>query len=340
MTNGNNSSRYASFGVQDFICDPFFQDWILYPEAEPAATAWWEEWTTSHPEKKETIRDAKMLLQSLYFEEQIPADDTIQQSLAAAQEKIAEFATTTPVRRMPQGWWAAAAAAGIILCAGLGYFISSSRHTQLSYATAYGEMQTLYLPDSSRLILNAHSSIRYSKEWQPGHAREVWLDGEAFFDVRPAGASTFQVHTKDLAVEVLGTTFDIRGRRGKTEVVLQSGKIKVRFTASAHADLVMTPGDRIIFDPVTASLAHTTIAPEKYTSWKDKRLTDATLPEILQYLEDNYHKTFILEDETLAKRKIGGVILLDNLDDALFALSTVLNANLIQHQDTIIIRPR
>ena len=338
MTNGNNSGRYARYGVQDFICDPFFQDWILHPEA--TAAAWWEEWMTSHPEKTETINDAKMLLQSLYFEEQIPADDKVQQSLAAAQEKIAEFATTAPVRRIPRVWWAAAVAAGIMLYAGISYLITSSRHTQLSYATAYGEMQTLHLPDSSRLILNAHSSVRYSKEWQPGQAREVWLDGEAFFDVRSAGASTFQVHTKDLTVEVLGTAFDIRGRRGKTEVVLQSGKIRVRFTTGAHADLLMTPGDRIIFDPATSSLAHTTIAPEKYTSWKDRRLTDATTAEILQYLGDNYHKTFILEDETLARRKIGGVILLDNLDDALFALSTVLNANLIQHQDTIIIRPR
>ena len=338
MTNGNNSGRYSTYSAQDFICDPFFQDGILHPET--AAAAWWEEWMTSHPEKTETINNARLLLQSLYFDEQVPADDKVQQSLAAAQEKIAEFATSAPVRRMPRVWRAAAAAAGIILCGGIGYLINSSRHTQLSYATAYGEIQTLYLPDSSRLILNAHSSVRYSKEWQPGQAREVWLDGEAFLDVRSAGASPFQVHTKDLTVEVLGTAFDIRGRRGKTEVVLQSGKIRVRFTTGAHADLVMTPGDRIIFDPATAALAHTTIAPEKYTSWKDRRLTDATTAEILQYLEDNYHKTFILEDEMLAKRKIGGVILLDNLDDALFALSTVLNANLIQHQDTIIIRPR
>jgi ferric-dicitrate binding protein FerR (iron transport regulator) len=60
----------------------------------------------------------------------------------------------------------------------------------------------------------------------------------------------------------------------------------------------------------------------------------------LQYLEDNYHKTFILEDPAIAGKHIGGVILLDNLDDALFALSTVLNANLTHHQDTITIRPR
>ncbi len=102
----------------------------------------------------------------------------------------------------------------------------------------------------------------------------------------------------------------------------------------------MTPGDKIIYDTAKAALGHAEIIPENYTAWKDKKLTDATVGEITQYLEDNYHKTIILEDETLAHRKIGGVILLDNLDDALFALSTVLNVNVIQHQDTLILKPR
>jgi len=337
MTNGDNNGHYASYGVPEFICDPFFQDWIIDPEGESAA--WWKDWIARHPEKASETTQARQLLQSMYFEEHIPSEDAAQRSLAAVRGKITQE-PTVPVRHMRRIGWAAAAIAGVVLCAGLGYLLTGRHNTQLSYATPYGEMRTLYLPDSSRLILNAHSSVRYTGAWQTGQAREVWLDGEAFFDVRSVAASTFLVHTKDLTVEVLGTAFDIRGRRGKTEVVLQSGKIKVRFTAGSHADLVMAPGDRITFDPATAVLAHTTTAPEKYTSWKDRRLTDASIGEILQYLEDNYHKTFILENPALAEKKIGGVILLDNLDDALFALSTVLNANLIHHQDTIIIRPR
>jgi len=337
MTNGDNNGRYAGYGVPEFICDPFFQDWIIHPQGESAA--WWQDWMIRHPEKTTTVSDARQLLQSLYFEEHVPEEGAALQSLASAREKIATTASPgRPIRKTR--WWAAAAAAIVILCVSLIYLVTVDHHTQLSYNTSYGETLSLYLPDSSRLILNAHSSVRYGKKWRPGQTREVWLEGEAWFDVRSTAASTFLVHTKDLTVEVLGTSFDIRGRRGKTEVVLQSGKIRLRFTGGGHADLLMRPGDRIILDPATAALTHTTTEPEKYTSWKDRRLTDATIGEILQYLEDNYHKTFILEDPSLADRHIGGVILLDNLDDALFALSTVLNANLIHHQDTITIRPR
>jgi transmembrane sensor len=353
MTNGENSGRYADYDMPDFICDPFFQEWIIHPDGGHAA--FWEGWVRQHPEKAQTIDEARLLLLSMSFEEDFPDERMVQQSLAIVREKMdgMERVVTIPqaegtaygpeptsggrIRRIR---WAAAVAAAVVVGTAIGYFLIDERHAQRSYATQYAEIQTLYLPDSSKLILNAHSSVRYNKEWKPGQVREVWLDGEAYFDVRSVAASTFFVHTKDLTVEVLGTAFDIRNRRGKTEVVLQSGKIRVRFPAGGHADIVMTPGNKLHYDPAKAALAHANVIPENYTAWKDKKLTDATAGQIIEYLEDNYNKTIILENETLADKKIGGVILLDNLDDALFALSTVLNVNVIQHQDTLILKPR
>ena len=278
--------------------------------------------------------------------EQFPSDEQVRQSLASARERIAEGkgrVVALPLDgqrgRIRRIGWAAAVIAGIGIAGVIGYLSKSPRPAELSYATPYGELRTLYLPDSTKLVLNAHSSVRYA-DWKPGQAREVWLDGEGYFDVRPDKASIFRVHTKDLTVEVLGTTFDIRNRRGKTEVVLETGRIRVRFPAGAHDDLVMTPGDKIIYDSAKMEMAHTVTIPRNYTSWKDRRLTEARVGDILLYLEDNYHKTFILEDPNFAGKKIGGVILLDDLNDALFALSTVLDATIIQRQDTIIFKKR
>ena len=345
MQKGKNSGQYASFALSDFMTDPFFQDWVIFPEGE--AGAFWEDWLERHPEKAETIREAKMLLESVGFEEQLPKEEEVQQSLARAREiiaagsgRIVELSLDRQRGRIRRIGWAAAVIAGIGIATVIGLLSKDHRPAEESYATQYAEIQTVYLPDSSKLILNAHSSVRYSKEWKPRQAREVWLDGEAYFDVRAKAATTFFVHTKDLTVEVLGTSFDIRGRRGKTEVVLQSGKIKVVFPAGSHDEVVMAPGDKIIYDPAKAALVQTATIPENYTLWKDKKLTDATVGEIVRYLEDNYNKTIILDNPALANRKIGGVILLDNLDDALFALSTVLNVNVIQHQDTLILKPR
>jgi transmembrane sensor len=303
-------------GENDFINDPFFQDW------------------------------ASTLLESIHFVEQFPSDEQVGQSLASARERIAEGGgrvVALPLDRqrgrIRRIGWAAAVIAGIGIASLIGYLSKSHRPAEQSYATPYGEMRTLYLPDSSKLVLNAHSTVRYAN-WRPGQTREVWLDGEGYFDVRPEQNSIFRVHTKDLTVEVLGTTFDIRNRRGKTEVVLETGKVKIRFPEGSHEDLVMQPGDKIIYDPVVSQIAHTVTVPQNYTSWKDKKLVEPTVGDILDYLEDNYHKTFILEDPTFAGKKIGGVILLDDLNDALFALSTVLDATIIQRKDTIIFKKR
>ena len=345
MEKGRNSGQYASFTLSDFITDPFFQDWVIFPEGE--AATFWGDWLERHPEKVEMIKEARMLLESVGFEEQLPTEEEVQQSLARAREIIATgsgrvvgLSVDRQRGRIRRIGWAAAVIAGIGIATVIGYLSKDHRSAERSYATPYGELRTLYLPDSSKLVLNAHSSVRYAGSWRPGQVREVWLDGEGYFDVRPDKAATFLVHTKDLVVEVLGTTFDIRNRRGKTEVVLETGRIRVRFAAGIHEDVMLAPGDRVIYDPAKTELAHTFTVPENYTSWKDKKLMEPTVGEILDYLEDNYHKTFILEDPTLAGKKIGGVILLDNLNDALFALSTVLNVNIIQRKDTIILKKR
>jgi transmembrane sensor len=345
MKKGENRGQYARFTLSDFIADPFFQDWVIHPEG--GAAMFWNDWVPRHPEKAEMIREARMLLESVGFEEQLPKEEEVQQSLARAREIIAagsgrvvELPLDGRRGRIRRTGWAAAVIAGIGIATVIGYLSKSHRPAEQSYATPYGEMRTLYLPDSSKLVLNAHSSVRYAGNWRHGQVREVWLDGEGYFDVRQDKASTFLVHTKELTVEVLGTAFDIRNRRGKTEVVLETGRIRVLFRAGIHEDVVLAPGDRIIYDPAKTELAHTVTVPENYTSWKDKKLIEPTVGEILDYLEDNYHKTFILEDSTLAGKKIGGVILLDNLNDALFALSTVLNVNIIQRQDSIILKKR
>lgn len=332
MIDGGKSDRYAGFGVPELVCDPFFQDGVINPEGESAA--FWRAWVTAYPDKKEVVEEARQLLETLSFVDHVPGEAQVEASLRRAL-KFIEEKPGSGIRRI--AWLAAAAiATAVCLIAGYRYW----QGTQRVYATPYAQTRVLYLPDSSRVVLNAHSECRLGGAWKPGTPREVWLDGEAFFDVRPMAGAVFLVHSGGLTVEVMGTSFDIRNRRGKTEVVLQSGKVRLLFADGGHQDLVMTPGDKIVYDPQASVLVHTETRPENYTSWKDKKLTDVSVGEIANYLEDNYHKTVIFQDTTMARRMVGGAVLLDNLDDALFALSTILDANIIQRNDTLMIQPR
>jgi ferric-dicitrate binding protein FerR (iron transport regulator) len=176
------------------------------------------------------------------------------------------------------------------------------------------------------------------------------LQGEAFFDVKHLNRDEtrlkegdhFTVHLQGLDIEVLGTSFNIRSRRGKTEVVLQSGKIKVSFK-NKDPDIIMKPDDIIVYNQAENKITRNITVARDYTGWKERRLVlhDPTISEILNYLEDNFGKKIILEKKDLGSKKIEGPILFNDLDDALFVISTVLQAEVIKEgNNTIIIRVR
>jgi ferric-dicitrate binding protein FerR (iron transport regulator) len=169
------------------------------------------------------------------------------------------------------------------------------------------------------------------------------LEGEAFFNIKRIYDSLpnerFIVHVKNANIEVLGTQFNVRERRDKTEIVLQQGKIKVTFTSGTEPDIILQPGQIVTIGDHKQTVISKTTAPEEYTAWKNKKLilTNATLKEIVEYLEDNFGKQIVLTDAVLANRRIEGTFKLDNLDDAMLFLSKALNLNIIHQDSTLFI---
>ncbi|MBS1563350.1 MAG: FecR domain-containing protein [Bacteroidetes bacterium] len=309
---------------------------------------------------KEELEQAKLLLEHVSIKEHLPDAGKLEASLAAGMEAITAYEEQVSQRsariRYIRRVWAAAAIAGItVVAAGLLYNKNTRALQPVEYATAFGDTHKMYLPDSSLVILNAHSSLRHNG-FVKGRPREVWLEGEAYFKVRhlagrpDAGAEEkegapyerFLVQTKELTVEVLGTAFDIRQRRGKTEIVLEEGSIRVSFKNASHIPLIMKPGDMLSFDPAAARLERSTTAPADYTGWTSGKLQlpNPGMPQIVQYLEDNYGYKVIIKDPALLTKSVEGPILFDNLDDVLFVLSKVLNADIVKKDSTLIFSPR
>jgi transmembrane sensor len=113
----------------------------------------------------------------------------------------------------------------------------------------------------------------------------------------------------------------------------------VSFKDESRGDMIMKPGEVITYDHNANAISQAIAVPENYTAWKENKLmlNNPTVHEIVAYLEDNFGKKIILQDEKLGERKIDGPILLTNLDDALFILSTVLSADVIPKDSSIII---
>ena len=177
--------------------------------------------------------------------------------------------------------------------------------------TPFGETKAVELPDGSTVTINANSRLSYAANWQTEGDREVWLDGEAFFSVtHTADNQRFIVHTNQIDVEVLGTEFNVKNRRSKTEIMLASGKVKLTANIKenvqepatrSHDDspgsetgtartMIMNPGELVEFSEETKGFKTKIVSPEKYAAWVDNEwvFDQSSLREAIQILEDYY----------------------------------------------------
>ena len=144
--------------------------------------------------------------------------------------------------------------------------VASVSDQGIEVSNTTGTEQNIKLADGTVIRLKPHSSLRYGKTFNEAK-REVFLSGEAFFQVKRNPHKPFVVHTGELVTEVLGTSFLIRQRPGgnTTEVAVASGKVSV-YTQTAGGDrqrngVILTPNQQVSFDAATRTIS-TGIVPQ------------------------------------------------------------------------------
>ena len=210
--------------------------------------------------------------------------------------KIEAKKNTLPKRirkRRPAPWYRVAAVlVGLLLTASAYLVYQQWARATIRYATEYGEIKNIILPDGSTVVLNANSSLRYSTDWQAHTDRCVWLEGEAYFSVvHTQDGQRFLVQTGNVSVEVLGTEFNVSKRREDTQVVLSSGQVKLSIPHQQDTTKVlMQPGDLVKYSSSNQKIIQRTVSPERHTAWKDQKLLldNTSLAEIALFLEDYY----------------------------------------------------
>jgi ferric-dicitrate binding protein FerR (iron transport regulator) len=328
---------YSPYCVQDFVMDDYFRKWVQNPDAN--TNAFWHSWLAEHPQKKPYIDEARQIVLHLSFQTDLLPEQSmnrIWQKLDTVYEEQKVSQHLSPVTIIKQApakglwnrWYAMAAVFTIVLLgSAIVYFLLKPTDTFITQTTQYGQTKTLYLPDSSTVTLNANSSLRFSDTWNSKQIREVWLEGEAYFHVlkknNATGPSRFIVHTRQLQVEVLGTTFTVNNRHGNTKVVLNSGKVKLAGNGPQLAEpLVMQPGEYVEFSEKDKQLTRKLVNPSYYSSWTENKLifNNTTLAEIAQLIEDNYGLKVYLKDKALAGRSFTATLPAGNMQTLLLAL--------------------
>jgi transmembrane sensor len=200
--------------------------------------------------------------------------------------------------------------------------------------TNFAENKKIDLPDGSQVILNANSSLTYSKNWDAVEDRKVWLEGEGYFNVKKGviKGQKFEVVANDVSVIVQGTMFNVNSREDKVEVFLEEGKISLITQSDKNSPKVMEPGDFVSYLPKSKELkfSQKLIENQNVSSWKDGALIfqDADLSEVLKKLNEIYGIEFEIEDQKILDRKISAGIPVEQLDVAIIMLSDVLGVEI------------
>ncbi|MEO5684811.1 MAG: FecR domain-containing protein [Chitinophagaceae bacterium] len=337
-----NFEKYTQFTLQDFLADDDFIQWAIKPTEENIA--FWNAFLVAHPHKEDMVQKAADTIKQ-YRQQDIFSNESRKNLLwQRIESSIATQPVITSHRRVVGLTAFMRVAAAVIIIGGLSFWMISRNASpeQYSFATAFGEVKTITLPDQSQVTLNGNSSITYSGSWKKNAAREVWIKGEGYFNVTHLNndsmhikpAERFIVHCGDLNIEVLGTTFNVKARHGKTNVALITGKIKIDYATAAveNKTIVMAPGDYVEYKASKLVAAKKLPKPAQVSTWTVNEITftDATLKEIAETLQDNYGYTVSVKEDSLLRLKIEGDISVNNITDLLDVLTTSLNITIQQ----------
>ncbi|EAZ80854.1 FecR family protein [Algoriphagus machipongonensis] len=302
----------SNFTVEDFVLDSDFREWILFPNKRRNLK--WEDYINKNPQSLENIRVARQIVLNMpasnYKMDEHQVDglwDAIEGKLET-NEKIPEESESLPLNsqatisrfekqqsntRSKFNFLKVAAILVFGLILGLLYYSQAPEEETpevhwLTFSTKPGVKSSLKLSDGTVVKLNSGSTIKYVKDFV-GDTREIFLEGEAFFEVAHDTLKPFIVHTQDISTKALGTSFNIKaGQGGKIAISLITGKVEVKSEDVPDFLDYLIPGEQIQALAHSKSWEKSAFDSERVMAWLDQTIIfDKTpLPEAVKMLEN------------------------------------------------------
>jgi len=225
---------------------------------------------------------------------------------------------------------------------------NSSDPEKLVYNTIkipYGKKFRLQLSDGTFVHLNSGTTLKYPVKFIAGENRQVFLDGEAFFDVAKDKKHPFVVNADELNVRVLGTHFNVSNypEDPLTDVVLVEGSVGMyqsnqEFDAAKNT--ILKPGFKGSFNKENAKISTKAVITDIYTSWINGGLTfrNMTFKNIITKLERRYNVTIINKNEKLANEKFNASFKEESIENVMSYFNEIHGINYTIKNNQILIK--
>lgn len=214
---------------------------------------------------------------------------------------------TIRLRRIRNSWMAAAAVILAIITIGIFFQHDESpkKSTVENISIKHQENRLIFLADGSKVILSMGSKLSYPSSFDGKETREVYLEGQAFFDIRHNDRKPFIVHTGNLQTTVLGTAFNIKALPGDKEITVSVTRGKVKVTDRDKVLGVITPNQEIKYNKQQDNSEMKTVKDHHYLDWKseDLLLDNVTVAEAARVLEEEYKVAITINDPAVSSQR-------------------------------------
>lgn len=204
--------------------------------------------------------------------------------------------------------------------------------------TLPGQKSTVTLPDGSIVSLNSGSKIRYASDFAQGN-RDIYLEGQAFFDVFENPESPFVVTCRNTQVEALGTSFDVDAfSEGQVRVSLVTGKVKLS-AAGTTENMLLLPGQFSIVRKDNTMTEAAAFVESDVLAWKNGKMIfrELTLEEIIPTLE-LWYGVKILNQTKIKSKHFYGTFEKESLDNVLHNIGLSMGFSYEFQGDTVVLK--
>ena len=368
---------YKNYQAEEFATDPSFRNWKLGDSEEDAR--FWTGWLAQHPDKRRDIEKATLLLEAVHESFDQVSEPEIRheiQRLAGQLDQLPQVSPdseeTIPLPRRPwmaRSWQVAAVTLVGLMSLGWWWFNKSAfESSPITYtdlvtdpSLSLTEVQntttsskSVRLADGSLITLKPGSKLSYQSDFT-GPKREVYLSGEAFFEVARNPEKPFFVYAEQLVTKVLGTSFTVRAHpsEAQIQVLVKSGRVAVFPNQRGNDpsgkekptnEVVLTPNQQVVFLARENQFARSLVAiPELLEEMEEKPgfVFKATpIREVFEKLENAYGIEIVFDVELMQDCYLTASFTDEPLFEKLDLITRTLNASYQQVDGQIVISSR
>ena len=159
--------------------------------------------------------------------------------------------------------------------------------------------------------MNENSKLELSKNFNSNGKREVYLSGEAYFDIIHDASHPFVVHTGKIFTTVLGTAFNIKASPGNKTVTVTVTRGKVKVGDYKHTYNVIVPDEQVIYDQNLTSPIKKPVKADAIIEWtnEDIYFDDVSIKDVAKQLQEHFDVSIVFSTEMIKSCKFSATFL-------------------------------